>query len=284
MTTPADVEPDATDPATLRGLFRNPAARDYVFVGLGALAMVFVVLFQKGSDLGGLMLVLVGAAGLVLRWPAAPIFFLLLLLYFSIFPFGLPPADENPFEIEDGRFRVTDLVLAAAVVVYLASHYRVYGLTALAVPAETKYPRKDAPPARRPAALVRRGEVARLFYTAAAVAVAGQLVWLFATTVEVDPTAAFPLKAAERRGRGAADGLPPGLTRFVLLAGVVGVGALLARLVFGYWRLRRMTPAEGGMILQDEGWNETRRERVRLETWRFWARGRADDPKRGTTR
>jgi len=38
------------------------------------------------------------------------------------------------------------------------------------------------------------------------------------------------------------------------------------------------------MILQDEGWNETRRERVRLETWRFWARGRADDPKRGTTR
>jgi len=42
------------------------------------------------------------------------------------------------------------------------------------------------------------------------VAVAGQLVWLFATTVEVDPTAAFPLKAAERRGRGAADGLPPG--------------------------------------------------------------------------
>ena len=48
------------------------------------------------------------------------------------------------------------------------------------------------------------------------------------------------------------------------------VGTLVARLVFGYWRLRVMTPAQGAMLLMDTGWDETKRERVRVEGWRMW--------------
>jgi hypothetical protein len=53
-------------------------------------------------------------------------------------------------------------------------------------------------------------------------------------------------------------------TRFVLMAGLVFFGTLLARLVFGYWRLRVMGPAEAAMVVQEAGWDETRREDVRL--------------------
>ena len=66
-----------------------------------------------------------------------------------------------------------------------------------------------------------------------------------------------------------------GTTRFVVLVGVLFFGMIIARLVFGYWRLRMMGAAEGGMILLNEGWSETRRERQRQEAWRIWGRKRA---------
>lgn len=275
----ADDEPvPPPDSKSLRVLFRVAGVRNYLFAGLAAVAMVFVVMFQRGSDIGGALLVIVGGAGLVLRWAAAPSFFLLILTYFLLFPFGFPEFDPNPFEIEDGRFRVVDLVLVAAVLVYLAAHYRVYGLTAQAMPSDLRYPRPGDEPVRRPAGLIRPGEIGRHLSLVAGLTLAGQFVWLVVSNVEIDVGGDFPLKWAGRQWllRGTGGDLPPALTRFVVAAGLVGFGTLLARVVFGYWRLRRMSPGEGGMILQDAAWDETRREQTRQETWRAWARRRAE--------
>ena len=71
------------------------------------------------------------------------------------------------------------------------------------------------------------------------------------------------------------DGMRTGLARFVVLVGLLFFGTLIARIVFGYWRLRMMRPAEGAMILLDGGWSETSRERQRQEAWRIWGRKRA---------
>ena len=62
-----------TPPAPPDGLalYREPGVKNYLFAGLAALAMVFVVMFQRASDIGGLMLVVIGIAGLVLRWTSA---------------------------------------------------------------------------------------------------------------------------------------------------------------------------------------------------------------------
>jgi hypothetical protein len=65
-------------------------------------------------------------------------------------------------------------------------------------------------------------------------------------------------------------------TVFFVLLGLLFFGTLVARLVFGYWRLRLMGSAEGGMVLLDGGWVETKRERSRLEKWRVWGRDRAE--------
>lgn len=293
---PPDVEgdeedegPPPPDPGSIRGMFQNPATRNYLFAGFAALAMVFVVMLQQASDFGGLILVLLGAAGMVFRWPAAPVLFLLLMLWFLIFPFGIPDPNSTPLENDAGSLRVADMLLAFSVVVYLAAHYRVYGLTTQAVPFDQRFPRKSEKPLRRPTDLVNDGEIPRLLYLTGGVVLAGQLVWVFVTSFEVDVLGDFPLRLAEdRRGVWPPRNreMPAAMTRFILTTGLLFFGTLLARLVFGYWRLRRMSPAEGGMILQDANWDETRRERVRVERWRKWAKEKqkADRPEAGDAR
>lgn len=282
---PADTDTDEADdvppePDSLRGMFLNPAVRNYLYAGLAALAMVFVIMFGRLSDIGGLLLVLVGAGGMIFRRPAAPAFFLLFLFWFLIFPFGIPDPDTMSTEFDAGHFRVGDVLLVASVLVYLACHYRVYGLTTQAVPHEQRVPSKRYDPVRRPTDLVRQGEIPRLLYFVAGVVIAGQLVWLFVARTEIDVLANFPLRRAAwpRYSPAQPDAIPPGLTRLVLTTGLVFFGTLLARLVFGYWRLRTMSPAEGGMVLQDAGWDETRREQTRVETWRKWLAGRSKTP------
>ncbi|MFO0801078.1 MAG: hypothetical protein U0804_26735 [Gemmataceae bacterium] len=251
--------------------FADGRVRALLFAGLGGLAMLFVVLFERGADVGGVMILVLGAAGLVLGWRGSPTFVVLILLYFLVFPYGLPPWEEDPFELQEGTFRVADLMLAAALVVYLSAHYRLLGLTSLAIPPEPAGFGHKPTQRKRPADLVRKGELPRLFYLAAAVVVLGQIVWSIVINLEVDVLADFPLRTAEgpvwRRDGG---DMSPWRTRLTVVVGLIFFGTLLARLVFGYWRLRTMTPAEGAMLLTDAGWNETKRERVRVESWRMW--------------
>jgi hypothetical protein len=276
-----DADPDDKKPGLLDAVverFADVRVRGLLFAGLGGLAMLFVVLFERGADIGGLLIAVLGAAGLVLGWRGSPAFVLLVLLYFLIFPYGLPPPEEDPSELEYGTFRVADLLLAAALVVYLSAHYRLLGITQLAMPAEPGGFGRKTTPRTRPADLIRKGELARTFYLTAAVVLAGQIVWAVVTNLEVDTLGDFPLRFADkstlRRDHG---DMGPWRTRLVAVVGMLFFGTLFARLVFGYWRLRTMSPAEGAMLLTDAGWDETRRERVRVEGWRMWGVKRVAD-------
>ena len=238
MSTTQPVEPaDAPDPESLRGLFHAPEVRNYLFAGFAALAMMFVVLFGRGSDLGGLLVALTGAAGMVFRRAGTPPLVLLLLLYFQVFPYGLPPPEDDPRAIAEGWFGVGDMILAVAVVVYVACHYRVYGLTARAVPAESPLPvRGEKRPPRRTPGNVRRDEVTLVVGAAAVAVIGGQLVWWGLTTATIDVLADFPVRFDRpQSGRTEQLGLyGPITTRLLLLVGLVAAGALLGRIVFGY--------------------------------------------------
>jgi hypothetical protein len=67
----------------------------------------------------------------------------------------------------------------------------------------------------------------------------------------------------------------------LVILGLGFFGTLLARLVFGYWRLRRLSAAQGRMMLQESDWTETRRERVRIEVWKRAKRSPTRTPGRG---
>jgi hypothetical protein len=265
--------PPPLKPNTLRGMVLIPEIRNYLISGLAALAMIFLIHLQSGSDVGGFMLLLLGAAGIFFRWPAVPTFFLIILTWFQIFPIGIPPAFEAEYEIRRRHFWVADVLLAFSVLVYLASHFRVYGMTVQATPFEHRFPRKRFT-CRRPPKLVLPGELAKLLFAVGSIVIVGQVLWYLVTMTEIDVTADFPLHLAKdsflfrRRG----EELSYYYTRLIVLAGLGFFFALLGRLVLGYWRLRIMSTAEGAMIVQDAGWDQTRRENTRLETWRFWTR------------
>ncbi len=268
---------------TFRVLFFDPDVRNFVIAAFSALAMIFLVLFQRGSDLGGLLILITGVGGIVLRWSLAPIFVLFIITYFMVFPFGIPGESfDNRWEIEEGRFRIVDVVLTMAILVYVACHYRIYGISRQAIAFEGAARRRGEPVTRRPPALITATELSTLLVVAAGLVIAGQFLWWFVNSVEVAPGEWFPFQWSEEGRtiyRGRRSGVPAGLTlgfnRFVVLIGIAFVGAVLARLIFGYWRLRNMNAAEGAMILLNGNWEETRRERSRLEKWRIWGRKRA---------
>ena len=68
----ADGSTDLDMRETFDVLFRDPAVRNFVFAGLGALGMIFLILFQQGSDVGGFMIVALGVCGIIFRWAHHP--------------------------------------------------------------------------------------------------------------------------------------------------------------------------------------------------------------------
>jgi hypothetical protein len=280
--------PDRADGSTelsfreaLLVLFYDPAVRNYTIAVFSALAMIFLVLFQQASDLGGAMIVLLGVAGVLFRWVAVAPINLLILTYFMAFPFGIPgDGSSYKFEIENGRFRVPDLILVLSALVYVACHYRLIGLVHQGVAYDGAAKRRDETPTRRPAALIAPSELGILLGLAVLFTVVGQLIWWYATGVEINPTEDFPIlwvgAGRTTRDREEFGVFPIRATIFFILLGLLFFGTLIARLVFRYWQLRMMSAAEAGTILLDGGWVETKRERSRLEKWRLWGRKRAE--------
>ncbi len=264
----------------LRMLVNNVAVRGYLVAALAALAMIFLMLFNLGSDIGGILIVIVGLLGLLFQWRTAPGIVLTILTYFMVFPFGIPGESfENRWEIEEARFRVTDIVLVLSVVVYVIAQYRVYGLAHQALIFENSVRRKEDRPTRRPPSLIRPAEVAVMVGISVVMVIAGQVLWYVLNGFEVATTEEFPFKPSEPgrslRRLEPTGGLPAGATRFVLLVGLFFFGSLIAHLIFGYWRLRMLGQAEGAMMVLDSGWIETKREHQRVALWHAWARERA---------
>ena len=75
----------------------------------------------------------------------------MILTYFMVFPFGIPGETlGGSWEIEEGRFRVTDIMLVLSLLVYIACQYRIYGFVSQAVAFEGAVRRRDEKPTRRP--------------------------------------------------------------------------------------------------------------------------------------
>lgn len=286
---------DAREPLTQREVFEfylnDKAARPYLIGALGALAMLFLVMFLGGSDIGAVTVALFALATLAFRWTAGPPFTVLFLFYFSVFPYGLPVVDDlysNPFEVRESHFRVADVVLVLAALVYLRCQYRIFGLVQQAMPFENVFRRKGDHPLRRPSAHVAPTEIAWLMGVAFALVLLGQFLWWLVNALEFVPTDdEFPVRWADpnslaryRRGRREPGEYSAGASRFFIILGALFFGLLLVRLVFGYWRLRMMTAAEGATILTDTSWAESHRELVRMEKWRIWGRLRAVERRR----
>lgn len=259
----------------LAGLDAHPVVRNYQFVGLAALLVVFAVLAMRGDLVVALLPVLVAFLGLFFNAPGLPIVFLFVTVYMLVCPYGLPFGLTPVTDIPDSAFRVSDLVLSAAAGVYFACQFRVLSLTARAMPQDNPFADKKAPPILRPTGAVESSEVEGMFATMAGIVVAAQIIWLTVTMLRVDLTAFPPFHIEPEvpfltRNATLAD-MPRWVGRALILSGMVLATGFVTGFVFWYWRLTRLTAEEGSAILLDTGWSEARRELSRREVWLAWA-------------
>jgi hypothetical protein len=221
---------------------RQAAVRNYEIFCLAALLVLGLALVQR---YGGwcLLPLLVGIQAIYLRMRSGPLL-VLLALQLQI------PYDHLTYGGTDDRsFDLLHVLQCAAVLGFVAGHYRLQGLTQSLLPAD---PRSKAPePSRRP---VGPREFAVLIVILLGWAVLAQLAW-----------AALPDRGGELR-------LPAALWRFIVLVWVGGLGLVLAGGLFGYLRREFLTRQEAALFLQDIMWTEYRGEQRRPSRWLAWAR------------
>lgn len=247
----------------------RPAGQDaavslYITVGAVALGAICLVLWQRldgGRAFWVWFPVLIGLLGLVTRWSSAPLMLLLIL--------------AGCLHLQSRRALLTDLILSAAVLAYVLSHFRLQSLLVQVFPAD---PRQRMAP-RRPGLLgLLRPTV--VYHRRAARLVSPQEVSWFLLALPLWVVAAECGLLLLSRNWGN-PGLPGPLWWLVLLTWVVGLGAFLATGFIGFWRRSKMTVEEATLFLQDTYWHETRREQRRINRWLAWARlqrRRKDNP------
>jgi hypothetical protein len=238
-------------------LWRDTGVKYYLAVGGAGLLLVFLVLNQRGvSYLSCLLPLLVGAGGATIGWARTPIVYLVVLAtVLSIEP------NRYFMSSHGGSVWLTDMLLCAGVLAFVAAQYRLQSLLKSAFPpallpadAETRPPGPAPASPRRASRSVSPREIGMLLLVLPAWAIGAQLV-----------AALLPASLGN-------PGLRPAVWRGMTLLWLLCIAALVIASIFDFYHRRHMSPAEATLFLQDELWRETRREQRRHDRWRAWAR------------
>jgi hypothetical protein len=252
----------------------SPAIRNYVFLCLTALVVLFLVLVRRGLGGWAFLPVLVGLVGAGLRWRLAPALVLTLvvgLLYTEPIYRGTPVSQGTR-----KTFRLEDWILAGAVLAYFAAQYRLQALTLAVFPAEprpaegeSRAGAKTAPSAAtsKPLRDPRLAAPAELSWLVLAVpiwALLAQIGWILLP--RNGPAAYFDREHAR-------------IWQGIVMAWILGLGGWLAAGLLGYLRRRSMTGREATLVIQDVLWTESRREQRQVHRWLAWTWFRRRRPK-----
>jgi hypothetical protein len=258
--------------------FTRPGARAYAFTGFAALLVYFVLAAERCGDLGALLTVVIAVPGLLARWVISPALFLILLTYLLYDPnFGglaeyLQGSAFYPWSYRRS-LGVEDVLLILSVVVYLMAQFRLLSFIHKSMPDDPPPRRKGQPEPktpRRPSRLFGERELAFLLGAACFCVLGGVVAWFLVEGIE----------SGEGLARGWGVGRP--LARLMLFLWAVVTGSVIAGVVFRHAALRRMSRLQARLMLQDQFWQETRREQERIYRWRRWFKGRKKAPQEGS--
>jgi len=255
----APLEPDRPE--------TSPLQSPYGLLSFGGLAVAFIGLTQLVSPTAAFAVLLAGAIGVLLRWAAMPVLWLVLLAI------ALRP-HPWAFMQDMSRLRLAELLLAGGVLCYCVSYYRLLAVTRAIFPRDTRRrggrPRRrlglfrlrwqqPVVPTKRPAHLVSTQEIVTMLLSLPAFAVAGEMVW--------DGLVWHNLYWSFRN-----PGLPPSVWQLFVLAWTVGAVLLLSHTALGWWTRRRWTAEQASLVLRDYLWKETRTEQRFISRWLAWAK------------
>lgn len=242
-------------------VWQTPGLSHYYVVCLVSLSVIWLVLLRRELPATATLFpVLVGILGIAVRWRLAPVFLLVTLAI--CLKFELTSEGQR-------TFRVSDLILCAATLTYVAGQFRLQGLLDHVVPIDPR--RREGPPRwhvgllsiryqpevvreKRAPSLVTREEVGMLILGSALWAGLAQIFWNFLPLEKGNP------------------GFPLPVWRAILLAWIIGASLYIVFGMLNYFGQREMTAEEATLFLQDVLWKETRGEQRRLNRWSAWAR------------
>ena len=171
-------------------LLGQPAARQYLFLALAALAVYCILMSGRtrgpGGNLGTLLTLIITIPGLIGRWAISPALFLILTTYLAIDP----NFESWLWGIRRGSGRagpIENLMLAACILVYLMAQFRLHSLLHKSRPDDPppRPPAQPEPaPRRRPASTVADRELSVLLVVALGSILAGCVGWLLLSEIE----------------------------------------------------------------------------------------------------
>jgi hypothetical protein len=280
-----------------------PGIRLYTLVCVVSAIAVSIPLLARGMNSGALLPAFAGVALVLVRWRVGPLLFVVSLLWLTwadrvglgpmqlairvltIFVSLLSSGDllglgffNNPRPRLARPDLMLDVILVSAFVVYLVAYYRLLGVTRSIFPID--YHRRAPPKVTKSSGAAKRGRVLEPKRSAALID-ARELGKLAPAGIIATVLAQYVLQWLQRRrsGNDLASHLPLGINvqirdniwHVLLLLGFFGVGLMVVASVLNYMGLRRQSPAEAALFLQDQLWRQTRREQARLSRWLAWA-------------
>lgn len=264
-----------------QGYWSNALARGYLVLGLASCLILSVCLNARRADLWAIIPPFVGAVGLAVRWPAAPVFVLL--------GTAIAVMQTHPSESIEPEFY--DILMSASLLVYSVAQSRLVGITRAHWPPDPRpairHTSTNAPSrggirqlllaatvvyslwrwfgkqskplegARREVEHANRHELTTVIVTPALALASTFVLWRVVQLVPV------PLNIVESHWR------------LGFIAWTFIIMAILARVIISTCAARRMSPEESVMVLNDIVWRETRREQIRAARWTAWKAGRS---------
>jgi hypothetical protein len=290
---PQQVEPEA------------PGIRLYTFICLAAALLLTLPLLARGLGANVFLPALVALLLPVLHWRTGPALLLLSLLWIvvldstgmntleilyrivrsvNVFIQGhllLPYFPRNPSPRLRRPELVLDILFCAALLIWIASYFRLLGLTRNIFPVDRR--RRELLKqrsktdgltpgaileARRSPDLVNWNEAVWVLALGLGCAVLSQWLWSWLRRQTSQADLGFVL--------------PPGIRvnfsdriwQLMVLLWLFTIFLIVAGGVLAYLGARRLTPSEAALYLQDQVWRQTRREQARLNRWLTWAEKR----------
>jgi hypothetical protein len=246
-------------------LWQTPGLSHYYVICLVSVGLIWLVLLRRELPISlSLFPILVGLLGMAVRWRLAPVILLATLAVCLKF--------ESAYEAPRS-FRVSDLILCAATLTYVAGQFRLQGMLDHIAPIDPR--RREGTPRwhvgllsiryqpevareKRAPNLVTREEIGLLIVGSALWAGLAQIIWNL-----------LPL---ERGQAPQTQIFPVTVWRAMVLAWILAAALYILFGLLSYLSQRVMTLEESTLFLQDVLWKETRGEQRRLNRWSAWAR------------
>ncbi len=254
-------------------------------VALGVLVLTYLV--QPGFPISrsfplpvhsalGLLILAVGSLGIYARVGSAPIMVLLIMAaptlvgnvyrLFQVFDPNLrPPGGISAnYLMPLQPFQVMDVLRCIGILGFTLGHYRLQSLNQTVFPPDPRlraephgvhpkpWPKRRKINLKRSGRLVTTWEIGLTLFTLPIWALLAQYFWLWFASQQ-------PILGVNLGGY-----------RFFLFCWVLLVPGLVIATFLRFWRRYTMTRTEAKLIVQDNLWQETRREQRRMSRWLAW--------------